>query len=165
MSKDSADYDIGYGKPPKASRYKKGQSGNPRGRPKKQPKDVAAHMTDLLDEKQTVRMNGKAVTMTGNELIARRLMEQALKGDPKAFDKVQQLAAQHAEEKSRRDRKARTRDDIKILLVDPAIAREEGFKTAGERTLVEKDGKATVTESWPSYEPNEEGETDDEPGL
>jgi len=165
MSKDSADYDIGYGKPPEATRFKKGQSGNPRGRPKKQPKDVAAHMADLLDEKQTVRMNGKAVTMTGNELIARRLMEKALKGDPKAFDKVQQLAAQHAEEKARRDRKARTRDDITIRFVDPAIAREEGFTTAGERTLVEKDGKAIVTECWPGYEPNEEGETDDDLGL
>ena len=66
MSKDSADYDIGYGKPPEDTRFKKGQSGNPRGRPKKQPKDVAAHMTDLLDEKRTVQMNGKAVTMTGS---------------------------------------------------------------------------------------------------
>ena len=165
MSKDSADYDIGYGKPPEDTRFKKGQSGNPRGRPKKQPKDVAAHMADLLDEKQTVRMNGKAVTMTGNELIARRLMEKAMKGDAKAFEKVHQLAAQHAEEEARRDRKARTRDDIKILLVDPGMGREEGLTTAGERTLVEKDGKAIVTESWPGYEPNEEGETDDDLGL
>ena len=28
------DYEVGYGKPPKEHRFKKGQSGNPRGRPK-----------------------------------------------------------------------------------------------------------------------------------
>ena len=28
------DYKVGYGKPPKEHRFKKGQSGNPRGRPK-----------------------------------------------------------------------------------------------------------------------------------
>ena len=30
----SAGYDIGYGKPPEHSRFQKGQSGNPKGRPK-----------------------------------------------------------------------------------------------------------------------------------
>ena len=30
-----ADYDVGYKKPPKRSRFKKGESGNPRGRPKR----------------------------------------------------------------------------------------------------------------------------------
>jgi hypothetical protein len=32
--KETADYDVGYGKPPKEARFKPGQSGNPRGRPK-----------------------------------------------------------------------------------------------------------------------------------
>ena len=31
--KDKRDYEIGYGKPPKQTRFKPGQSGNPRGRP------------------------------------------------------------------------------------------------------------------------------------
>ena len=34
MSGDGADYEVGYGKPPKHTRFKKGQSGNPKGRPK-----------------------------------------------------------------------------------------------------------------------------------
>ena len=35
MSKDDkdADYEVGYGKPPETTRFKKGQSGNPKGRP------------------------------------------------------------------------------------------------------------------------------------
>jgi hypothetical protein len=30
----SGDYEVGYGKPPKHTRFKPGQSGNPKGRPK-----------------------------------------------------------------------------------------------------------------------------------
>ena len=38
-----ADYDVGYRKPPKHSRFKKGESGNPRGRPKR-PKHAVPEM-------------------------------------------------------------------------------------------------------------------------
>ena len=33
-SDDSEDYEIGYGRPPKQTRFKPGQSGNPKGRPR-----------------------------------------------------------------------------------------------------------------------------------
>jgi Family of unknown function (DUF5681) len=34
MAKSPADYDVGYGKPPKTTQFQPGQSGNRRGRPK-----------------------------------------------------------------------------------------------------------------------------------
>ena len=38
-------YDVGYGKPPKQTRFAKGQSGNPRGRPRK-PKPEPLRLSD-----------------------------------------------------------------------------------------------------------------------
>jgi Family of unknown function (DUF5681) len=172
MSKDSADYDIGYGKPPEYTRFKKGQSGNPRGRPKKQPKDVAAHMADLLDEKQTVRMNGKTVVMTGDELMARRLMEKAMKGDAKAFEKVHQLKAQHLEAEQRRADRESANKEIVVKLVHAKIPEEECYKKPGERILYHEDGEPSVIETWDGYLPDEDANTEkgtegdtDEPGL
>jgi Family of unknown function (DUF5681) len=41
MSGKSAEtYEVGYGKPPKATRFQKGKSGNPSGRPKKNPEPL-----------------------------------------------------------------------------------------------------------------------------
>ena len=161
MSQDQPDYEVGYGKPPKASQFKKGQSGNPRGRPRKQPKDVAAHMAELLAENRTVRVDGKPVRMSGEELIARRLMEKALKGDPKAFDKVHQLKAQHASEEARRlAREENQANKIVVELVHAAIPEEECYKKPGERIDYHADGTPSVIERWDGYLPDDDTEAD-----
>lgn len=54
MSKDDKNnYEIGYGKPPKSSQFKKGQSGNPKGRPKGQ-KNTNTVMRDIMEEKVSI---------------------------------------------------------------------------------------------------------------
>jgi hypothetical protein len=42
------DYEVGYRKPPKGSRFKKGNNANPRGRPRK-PNDLASLLKQALD--------------------------------------------------------------------------------------------------------------------
>ena len=49
---DKRDYEVGYGRPPKASQFKKGKSGNPRGRPKKDPSIADVISQDLQSEGQ-----------------------------------------------------------------------------------------------------------------
>jgi Family of unknown function (DUF5681) len=161
MSQDQSEYEVGYGKPPKATQFKKGQSGNPRGRPKKQPKDVAAHMSDLLAEKRPVKKDGVTVMMSGEEVIARRLMEKALKGDPKAFEKVHQLKAQHAADEARRLAKEENEaNKIVVELVHAAIPEEECYKKPGERIDYHPDGTPSVIERWDGYLPDEVGGAD-----
>ena len=42
---------IGYGRPPTKSQFKPGQSGNPRGRPKRRDTDLSVYLSNALDDK------------------------------------------------------------------------------------------------------------------
>ncbi len=73
----SPDYEVGYKKPPKHTRFKKDESGNPPGRPrkrKKEPVDVAA----LLSEPVTVMQDGEIRKIPPFEGILRALVRRAL---------------------------------------------------------------------------------------
>jgi|TARA_R110002072_G_scaffold44357_1_gene124248 hypothetical protein len=152
---ENDDYEVGYGKPPKSTQFKKGQSGNPRGRPKKQHKDVAAHMAALLAKRRPVRIDGETVLMSGEEVMAHRLMEKALKGDPKAFDKVHQLKTQHAEAEARIAQAAEGPKPLIIELVHAKIPEEECYKRPGERINYNKEKNTITRETWPGYLPDD----------
>ncbi|UWR01742.1 hypothetical protein K3740_11760 [Ruegeria conchae] len=82
MSDDTKDYEVGYGKPPKATQFKKGRSGNPKGRPKGA-KGVNARLKRELEAKITVREGNREVRISKAEAIAKRVTASALKGDTK----------------------------------------------------------------------------------
>lgn len=85
-----APYEVGYGKPPKATRFKPGQSGNPRGRRKgsRNMKDIAR---EQLDRKQRVTVDGKVRVLTNREITVIAQVNKARKGDPKAFRELMAL--------------------------------------------------------------------------
>lgn len=74
------DYDIGFGKPPKSGQWKKGQSGNPKGRPKTR-SDLVRDAAAILSEPVTARTpEGKKVTLDGYEAAYLALCKKGLKG-------------------------------------------------------------------------------------
>jgi len=77
-----ADYEVGYGKPPKKNQFKKGQSGNPQGRKKKSQRKT--DMKSLFEEigNETLMVNGKSLMK--KELLINLLYARALKGDERA---------------------------------------------------------------------------------
>lgn len=80
---ESGEYEVGYRKPPKNTRWKKGQSGNPNGRPKK----ARGLKTDLRAElvsKMEIKMNGQVVSGTRQQLMLRTLSARAASGDVRA---------------------------------------------------------------------------------
>jgi uncharacterized protein DUF5681 len=81
MTDDDA---VGYGKPPKHSQFKKGQSGNPRGRPKGR-KTYRASFDDILNETVVVTENGRKKRMRKLELVLRQMMNKAAGGDYRAI--------------------------------------------------------------------------------
>jgi hypothetical protein len=60
-----SDFEVGYGKPPKGTQFKKGQSGNPSGRSKKDKafKPLSRIVREFLLEEIEGSMNGKLCKM------------------------------------------------------------------------------------------------------
>lgn len=79
-------YEVGYGKPPTTTRFKKGVSGNPRGRKRKkpQPYDPVKGFSNVLTEPIRLRQGDKIVRMPFVEALTRSLLKRALEGDSRA---------------------------------------------------------------------------------
>jgi hypothetical protein len=94
-------YDVGYGKPPKDTRFKPGQSGNPKGRPKgsmnKRPGMHEERMKDLiLDEAYrdiTIREGHRSVTIPMAQAVMRSLAVNAAKGQHRSQRLFSELLA------------------------------------------------------------------------
>jgi Family of unknown function (DUF5681) len=83
LSDNKRDYDVGYGKPPRHSRFKKGQSGNPRGRPSES-KNLSTLLSEALDEPVIVAENGKRRKISKRQAVITQLVNQSAKGDWRA---------------------------------------------------------------------------------
>jgi hypothetical protein len=90
-------YEVGRGKPPVATRWKKGKSGNPAGRRKKEPpeQDPGSIIEAIDNEEVEVRVNSKRKRMKMAEFEFRQLFAKAIKGDLSAARLVVDLAAEH----------------------------------------------------------------------
>jgi hypothetical protein len=75
---------VGYCQPPERTRFKPGQSGNPRGRPKGS-KNIAKVLDRVMKEKLEITENGKRKRLTKLEAFFKRLTNQAVSGDLKAM--------------------------------------------------------------------------------
>ena len=76
---------VGYGCPPLESRFKPGQSGNPKGR-KKQSRNGRTIMKQILNEVMQIREGGRVRRVSTFEALVRTTLSRALKGDPKAVN-------------------------------------------------------------------------------
>jgi hypothetical protein len=90
--------EVGYGNPPQNFRFKKGRSGNPRGRPKGA-LNLATVLARTLREKVTIDENGKRKTVSKLEAAIAQLVSRATSGDAQAIRYLCQLV-KSAEERS-----------------------------------------------------------------
>jgi hypothetical protein len=81
MTATERQYAPNYRKPPIHTRFKKGQSGNPRGRPAK---NLAALLAAALNEKVTVTENGKRRQVTKREAVIAQLVNKSASAELRA---------------------------------------------------------------------------------
>ena len=80
----SGDYAVGYGRPPLHSRFKAGQSGNPKGRPPRQ-RNITTIVREAAGKRITLREAGRSHTVTWLDAFVQNIFAKALAGDPKAI--------------------------------------------------------------------------------
>ena len=81
MSETERQYAANYRQPSLHTRFKKGQSGNPRGRPAK---NLAALLAAALNEKVTVTENGKRRQVTRREAVVAQLVNESVSAELRA---------------------------------------------------------------------------------
>jgi Family of unknown function (DUF5681) len=92
-NESDATYEVGYQRPPVGTRFQKGRSGNPKGRPVGS-RSLDSLLTAALDEAVTVNENGKRRSITKREAIIHQLVNKSASADMKAIQMVLALMQQ-----------------------------------------------------------------------
>ena len=107
-------YKVGYGKPPKARQFKRGKSGNPKGRPKGS-LNLATDLTAELGEHITVREDGRPRKISKQRALIKSLMAKALQGDVRAMASLLALYARVITEPTNDDNQPLDTDELQVL--------------------------------------------------
>lgn len=91
MADNPANYEVGYRKPPKHSRFPEGRSGNPKGRPKGA-RDLKTDLAAELGKRIVVSEGGRKTRVSKQQALIMRLVEQALNGNMGALNTLLNLA-------------------------------------------------------------------------
>ena len=117
-----SDHDGGYGKPPRHSQFKKGQSGNPQGRPKGS-RNFSTDLKETLEKLIRITDHGKPRTVSTQLAALMRLREQALGGDARALDRLLEYARHYNDDEMAEAAPRLSATDAEILEAHDAKVR------------------------------------------
>jgi hypothetical protein len=78
------DYEVGRDRPPKHTQFKKGKSGNQKGRPKGS-LNIAASLREILSKGISIHENGKKKKIPAHQALFLQNLAKAIEGDQKAY--------------------------------------------------------------------------------
>lgn len=112
---EKGDYEVGYGKPPKHTQWPPGRSGNPGG-PKKGSRGLKKDLHKALEARHSIRVNGKVVKGTSQELALYALATRAAAGDIRAIRQLIDVTLQvFGPEDRGRERNVLPKQDQELL--------------------------------------------------
>jgi hypothetical protein len=112
---------VGYKRPPKEHSWKKGECGNPKGRPRGH-RNLAAALTAVLHERTSMSVEGEDREMTKLEAVTRQLVDTAANGDPRLIREL--LAEIHKNEtRIERDAALEPQGEVNREVLDALYAR------------------------------------------
>ena len=100
MSKKDAGakrYEVGFGKPPKHTRFKPGVSGNPSGK-RKDARNLSTDVRQALLAPVKLKQEGRSRRVSTQRALLMRLREKALNGDSRSLDRLIDLAGRYNNE-------------------------------------------------------------------
>ena len=110
-----SNYDVGYGRPPKATRFRPGQSGNPTGY-RKGSKTIGARLRELMNSKVKVAEHGRTRWITRLDVMLRQLTNDAMRGDQRALKLLMEFLHRYgAEVEGTVGAEEITSEDLEIL--------------------------------------------------
>ena len=122
-------YEVGFGRPPKQTRFKKGRSGNPRGRPRKKP-DLYSELTKVLHENVTVTIDGQPEKVTVQQALLLRLRDHALLGEVWAEKLLRKVVEAIPESPSKYDNIDRRLTSFRAAALYDLLMKESARKKA-----------------------------------
>jgi hypothetical protein len=105
---------VGYCSPPESTRFKPGQSGNPKGRPKGS-RNLATDLAAELGEQITLREGGRARRISKQRALISALMAKGLSGDVRATTALLALYARLITEPAEEEAAPLAADELIIL--------------------------------------------------
>jgi hypothetical protein len=144
--REDARDEVGYKRPPRRTQFKRGQSGNPKGRSKGS-KNFATALDKELRTAIAITENGKRKRISKGEAIVKQTVNKAVGGDPKAASLIFNET---------RLREGQT--DNAVSAGNDAVVRPEDHLVLESIVRRIRENALTLDEQHPSLEP-ESGQT------
>jgi hypothetical protein len=148
VSSKNHDGSVGYKRPPKHTRFKPGQSGNPKGRPKNA-RSLKAEFLEELSEVIRIREGDREMKISKQRAFVKALIAAAIKGDMRAASALVSFSTRAFGQESESDYSpSPAPDDLEIL--NEFVGREV------RRRIIQNEAD---TDSQPSSKKNSSNET------